>query len=185
MFINPGELAQMSVLIRPGNIGKTLDFLEATWDEYVPGSPFDYSFLDEHLGNLYRFEERTAKIVGVFSLLAIFVACLGLFGLISFSVQQRTKEIGIRKVLGASVPQVVLLLSREFMILFGIAILVAWPVVWYAMDRWLQDFAYRIELGPGAFVLGAVLALIIALLTVSFQAVKAATANPVDALRYE
>ncbi len=185
MFINPGELAQMSVRIRPGNIGKTLDFLEATWDEYVPGSPFEYSFLDEHLGNLYRFEKRTANIVGVFSLLAIFVACLGLFGLISFSVQQRTKEIGIRKTMGASVAQIVLLLSREFMILFGIAILVAWPVVWYAMDRWLQDFAYRIELGPGAFVLGAVLALIIALLTVSFQAVKAAYANPVDALRYE
>lgn len=185
MFINPGELSQMSVRIRPGNIAKTLDFLKATWGEYVPGCPFEYSFLDEHLANLYRSEERTATIVGVFSLLAIFVACLGLFGLISFSVQQRTKEIGIRKVLGASVPQVVVLLCREFMILFGIAILVAWPVVWYAMDHWLQDFAYRIELGPGLFVLGAVLAMIIALLTVSFQAVKAATANPVDALRYE
>ena len=117
--------------------------------------------------------------------MAIFIACLGLFGLISFSVQQRTKEIGIRKVLGASVPQVVVLLSREFMILFGIAILVAWPVAWYFMDKWLQDFAYRIELGPGLFVLGAVLALIIALLTVSFQAVKAATTNPIEALRYE
>ncbi len=185
MFISPGELNQISVRIGPGDIGKTLDYLRATWGEYVPGCPFDYSFLDEHLANLYRSEEKTAKIVGVFSLLAIFVACLGLFGLISFSVQQRTKEIGIRKVLGASVPHIVVLLCREFMILFGIAILVAWPVTWYFMDKWLQDFAYRIELEPGIFILGGIIALMIALLTVSYQAFKAATANPIDALRYE
>ncbi|MFC1537360.1 ABC transporter permease, partial [Gemmatimonadota bacterium] len=130
-------------------------------------------------------EQRAAKITGTFSLLAVFVSCLGLFGLISFSAEQRTKEIGIRKVLGASVSNIVLLLSKEFLILLGIAIIIAWPVAWYFMDRWLQDFAYRIELGPGLFVLGGIIALVITVLTVSYQAVKAAYANPVEALRYE
>jgi len=185
MFLNLDELAHISVRIRPGSTGKALDVLEATWDKHVPLSPFNYSFLDEHLDSLYRSEDRTAKTVGAFTLFAILVACLGLFGLISSSVQQRTKEIGIRKVLGASVPDVLALLCREFVVLFGFAALVAWPVTWYLMDRWLQDFAYRIELRPGFFVLGAVLALIVALMTVGFQAMKAATTDPVDALRYE
>ena len=125
------------------------------------------------------------EIFLTFSFLAIFVACLGLFGLASFTAEQRTKEIGIRKVLGASVSSIVQLLSREFVKLVGVANLIGWPIAYYAMDRWLQDFAYRIDLGIGMFILGGVLALAIALLTVGYQAVKAATANPVDALRHE
>jgi putative ABC transport system permease protein len=117
--------------------------------------------------------------------LTVFVACLGLFGLASFTAEQRTKEIGIRKVLGASVSGLVLLLSKEFMALVALANLIAWPIAYYAMNRWLQGFAYRIELGPGVFILGGVLALVIALLTVSAQAIRAARANPVEALRYE
>jgi len=175
------------VRIRPENMASTLEFIEEQWTSRWSSAdhPFEYTFLDEHLDNLYHSEERAAIIIGAFSLLTIFVSCLGLLGLISFSVQQRTKEIGIRKVLGASVSNIVLLLSKEFLMLLGIAIVIACPVAWYAMDRWLQNFAYRIELGPETFVLGGVIALVITVLTVSFQAVKAATANPVDALRYE
>ena len=178
-------LDEMSVKIKPDNVAATLAFMEKVWTSHEPARPFDYKFLDQHLEALYDSEQRAAKITGVFSLLAVFISCLGLLGLISFSTEQRTKEIGIRRVLGASVGQVVLLLCRESIVLVGISILLALPVAWYSMDRWLQDFAYRIELGPGIFLLGGALALAIALLTVSYQAVKAATANPVDALRYE
>ena len=187
MYMNPARLQRMHVRIRPENMASTLEFIEEQWTSRWSSAdhPFEYTFLDEHLDNLYHSEERAAIIIGAFSLLTIFVSCLGLLGLISFSVQQRTKEIGIRKVLGASVSNIVLLLSKEFLMLLGIAIVIACPVAWYAMDRWLQNFAYRIELGPETFVLGGVIALVITVLTVSFQAVKAATANPVDALRYE
>jgi putative ABC transport system permease protein len=127
----------------------------------------------------------TRKVVGAFSILAVFVACLGLLGLISFAAESRTKEIGIRKVLGASVTDILLLLSKEFLVLLSLSILIAWPVAWYVMNRWLQNFAYRIDLGWATFLLGGVIALVIAGLTVGYQALKAATANPVDALRYE
>ena len=117
--------------------------------------------------------------------MAVFIACLGLLGLISFAAESRTKEIGIRKVLGASVKDIVLLLSQEFIWLLCLAILIAWPVAWYMINRWLENFAYRIEIGWMTFLLGGVIALVIAALTVSYQAVKAATANPVESLRYE
>jgi putative ABC transport system permease protein len=133
----------------------------------------------------YRADEQWGRIVRYAAILAIFVACLGVFGLTALNLARRTKEIGIRKVLGASVPSIVLLLSKEFTCLVLAANLIAWPLAWYAMHRWLESFAYRIELGPGVFVLGGVLALLIAWLTVSFQAIRAARANPVEALRYE
>ncbi len=128
---------------------------------------------------------QAAILVGGFSALAVFIACLGLLGLISYAAQRRTKEIGIRKVLGASVPGIVAMLSKEFTYLVLAANLIAWPVAYFAMRSWLDDFAYRIDLGPGVFVLGGVLALLIAWLTVSYQAIRAARANPVEALRYE
>ncbi len=174
-----------AIRIRSDDVAGTLSFLKAQWKEIAPNKPFDYFFLDDDYGKLYRAEEQTGTLFGLFSILAIFVASLGLFGLASFTAQLRIKEIGIRKVLGASVSNLVLMLSKEFALLVGIANLIAWPIAYYAMHRWLQDFAYRIDLELWAFVLSGFLALFIALTTVSYQAWKVARTNPVDALRYE
>jgi putative ABC transport system permease protein len=173
------------VRIHPEHISESMAFLERTWQSFDPEHPFEYSFLDDHFDGLYRMEQRQSKIFGALSLLAIFIACLGLFGLVSFTTEQRTKEIGVRKVLGASVPNIVLLLSKEFFVLVVVANLVAWPLAYYAMNRWLQNFAYRIDIHWWVFLLAGGLALTIALLTLSAKAIKAALANPVDALRYE
>jgi ABC-type antimicrobial peptide transport system permease subunit len=167
------------------NISASLDFVKETWQRVVPAFPFEYSFLVEDFEYYYRSEERMGDLLKYFSILAVFIACLGLFGLASFSAEQRTKEIGIRKVLGASAQQITLLLCREFFVLVLLANIIAWPVAYFVMGNWLQDFAYRTSLGLLTFVLTMALALVIALLTVSFQAVKAAVANPVDALKYE
>jgi putative ABC transport system permease protein len=129
--------------------------------------------------------KRQGKLFLIFSCLAIFIACLGLFGLASFNAMQRTKEIGIRKVLGASVPGVVGLLSREFLILVAVSNLIAWPIAWYFMDKWLQDFAYKISISVWVFIAAGTLALLIALFTVAFQAIKTAVSNPIHALKYE
>jgi putative ABC transport system permease protein len=134
---------------------------------------------------MYRAETKVGEIFSIFAALAIFTACLGLFGLASFTAEQRIKEIGIRKVLGATVSNVAMLMSRDFVKLVLVANLLAWPLAWYAMNRWLQDFAYRIDISWWVFALAGGMALLIALLTVSIQAVKAALANPVEALRYE
>ncbi len=171
--------------VRPEETAQTLSFLETQWKRFVSEKPFEYYFLDEIIQWYYFNEQLTGKMLGVFSLLAIFVACLGLFGLAAFMVQSRTKEIGVRKVLGASTSHLVMLLSREFILLILLANLIAWPIAYYAMHRWLQDFAYRIDLEIWAFVLSGFLALFIALTTVSYQAWKVARTNPVDALRYE
>jgi putative ABC transport system permease protein len=178
----PGFVA---VRLRPKNLPATLAFLENKWREFVPHHPFEYSFLDADFEALYRAEQRTGRIFGAFSALAILIACLGLFGLASFMTEQRTKEIGVRKVLGASVAQVVILLSKDFTRLVLIALMIAAPAAYLAMNRWLQDFAYRIEISWWVFALAGSVALFIALLTVSTQAIKAALANPVEALRYE
>ena len=185
MILWPERFNFISVRIRPDDIPTTLALLENKWHEFAPGYPFEYSFLDDDFDKLYRAEDRLRKTFGCFSLLAIFIACLGLFGLTSFATEQRTKEIGIRKILGASVSGIVLLLSKEFTKLVIVSNLIAWPIAYYAMNRWLQDFAYRIHIGLGTFLLAGAIALAIALLTVSFQAIKAALANPVEALRYE
>ena len=176
---------RVSVRIRPEHVRETLQFLEAKWQQLRPDYPFEYHFLDDAYNNLYRAEIRLGEIFGVFSALAIFIACLGLLGLVAFIAEQKTKEIGIRKILGASVARIVLLLTGDFGRWILIANLIAWPVAWYGMNQWLQDFAYRIHIGLGIFAAAAVLALMIALITIAFQAVRAATANPVDALRYE
>jgi putative ABC transport system permease protein len=167
------------------NISASLDFLRETWQKVIPDFPFEYRFLVDDFEYYYRSEERMGDLLKYFSILAVFIACLGLFGLASFTAEQRTKEIGIRKVLGASAPQITLLLCREFFVLVLLANIISWPVAYFVMKGWLQDFAYRTGLGVFTFVMTMVLALIIALLTVSFQAVKAAVANPVDALKYE
>jgi putative ABC transport system permease protein len=175
----------ISVRLNTENIAGTIKHIESKWNEFAPQMPFEYSFLDQDYDNLYMNERQTRKLFSVFSFLAIFIACLGLFGLASFIADQKTKEIGIRKVLGASVARIVKNLNKSFLKWVLIANLIAWPIAWFAMNRWLENFAYRIGLSWRMFVLAAVLAVFIALLTVSFQTVKAALKNPIDSLRYE
>jgi putative ABC transport system permease protein len=167
------------------DITGTITHLKKTWEEFIPGLPFDFFFLDEHLDRLYSAEQKLSRLFGYFAFLAIFIACLGLFGLAAYAAERRTKEIGIRKVLGATVANVTGLLSKDFVKLVLLANLIAWPVAWYAMNKWLENFAYRIEISWWVFALAGGLALVIALLTVSAQAIRAALANPVESLRYE
>jgi putative ABC transport system permease protein len=175
----------VSVRLRSENIAAAVQFVESTWRTFVPQQPFEFSFLDQDFDALYRAEARTGKIFGIFAALAIFIACLGQFGLAAFTIQKRTKEIGIRKVLGASVASIIGLLSKEFVKLVVIAMLIAAPMAYFIMNRWLQDFAYHINIGAETFILAGGAALAIALLTVSLQSIKAALANPVESLRYE
>jgi putative ABC transport system permease protein len=173
------------VRLRSADYAATLAFMREQWQKIAPHRPFEYSFLDEEFDKLYKSEERIGKLFGYFTGLAIFIAGLGLFGLAAFAAERRTKEIGIRKVLGASVAGIAALLSKEFVRFVAVANLIAWPAAYYAMSRWLQNFAYRVNIGWWVFALAGGLALLIALLTVSTQAIKAALANPVEALRYE
>jgi putative ABC transport system permease protein len=180
---HPDPIHYIAVRIRPGNIGRTLSFIEKAWREIYPHDPFAYSFLDEDLNHLYRAEELRSRVFLAFSILTILIACLGLFGLASFTAEQKTKEIGIRKVLGASTSSIVQLLTKEFMNLVLLASLVSWPIAYFVMRSWLRSFAYRTGIGPETFFLATILAVVIALLTVIFQAIKAALSNPVDAIR--
>jgi putative ABC transport system permease protein len=181
----PSDFAYVSIRLNPEKISETLRFLEAKWKEFDPTGTFDYAFLDEEFNLQYRSEERLNRIFTQFTMIAIFIACLGLFGLASFTAEQRTKEIGIRKVLGASESGIVILLSREFTKWVGAAMILAWPIAYFVMSRWLQDFAYRTQISVWSFLFSAVASLLISLLTVGFQAIKAARANPVKSLRYE
>lgn len=167
------------------DIPTVLSNIKSVWQEYNHGLPFEYHFLDKTVEQKYGFEQRLSRIFTGFSLLAIFISCLGLFALITFVAVQRTKEIGVRKVLGASSSKIVMLLSKDFIRWALIANIIAWPIAWYVMNKWLQDFAYRIEMTVIPFIIAGSLALIIALLTVSFQTIKTATANPVESLKYE
>ncbi len=178
-------LDNMTIRLEAQNIPQTLPALERKWREIVPHRPFDYFFLDEAFAALYRQEQRLAQIFKYFSALALLVGGLGLFGLASFMAEQKTKEIGIRKVLGASVAGIVALLSKDLVKLVLLANLIAWPLAYFAMDEWLQNFAYRIEMKLWTFAAAAALAVTIAWLTVSYQTLKAALANPVEALKYE
>ncbi len=173
------------VRIRPERMAETLAFMAEKWQSISGDAPFDYVFLDENFDRLYREEERWGTIVQYASFFALFVACLGVLGLTSLAITRRTKEIGIRKVLGASNHHIVALLSREFVVLILIANLIAWPIAHYGVEHWLRDFAYRIDAGMGLFLLGGLLVFLTALLTIGIQALKAAQRNPVHALRYE
>ncbi len=179
------DLNTISVRIMPDNLRKTVGLLEDKWKQIAPGHPLDYYFLDQSFDDMYRAEERLGHMALSFSLLAIFLGCMGLFGLSACTAEQRTKEIGIRKVLGASVPSILKLLSKKTVLLMMIATAMAAPAAYYALSRWLQDFAYRISIGWETIVLAAVLALLIALATEGYHAVKAALTNPVETLRYE
>ena len=173
------------VRISADNISQNIASIEKMWDRAIPEYPFEFHFLDDTIDQKYRSEQRLEMILRIFTFLAISISCFGLFGLISFTAEQRTKEIGIRKVLGASVGSVVRLLSKEFVVLVVLANIIAWPVAYYVMTKWLKNFAYRTEIGFVTFLFSGFLALIIAILTVCFQSIKAALANPVDSLRYE
>ncbi len=175
----------MMVHARPGDMGSLLKTIEANWHKLNPNEPFEYSFLDEDFQKNYDAESRLASIVGYFTLIAILICCLGLFGLATFSAEQRIKEIGVRKVLGASVTGIVALLSKDFLKLVIIAIVIASPLAWYVMHTWLQDFAYRVNISWWVFVLAGIMAAAIAFITISFQAIKAANTNPVKSLRTE
>jgi putative ABC transport system permease protein len=183
--LSPSTWNLTSIRIEPGNIAETLARIEDTWRTFTGGQPFEYSFLDEDFDNLYRSEQRMGQIFSIFAALAIFIACLGLVGLISFTAEQRTKEIGIRKVLGASVSKIIYLLSREVVVLVFVAVLVAAPIAFFSMHKWLENFAFRIGISPLMFILTALGTLAIAFLSVSFRAIKAAQANPIDSIRYE
>ena len=167
------------------DIRQLVSNIESKWKSMAPGMPFSYQFMDESFDNMYRVEQRTGKLGLTLAVIAILIACLGLFGLATYTAEQRIKEIGVRKVLGATISNIISMLSRDFMILVLIASALAIPLAWWAMNRWLEDFAYRINIGWWIFIAAAVIALLIALITVSSQAIKAALANPVKSLRTE
>ena len=173
------------VRIKKGNPSNAIASMQKAWKSLVPDAPFKYSFLDEDLDNFYTSEKRWSGIVGWAGGISILLACLGLFGLVSLAVVNRTKEVGIRKVLGASVSQVWLLLSKDFLKLILLSLLLAFPVSWWFMNEWLQSFAYRISITPPVFAIAGISVVVITLITISFQSIKAAIANPVQSLRTE
>jgi len=192
MSINPTVIGlnlrahrYISVKVEPRNLAGTLGYIESVWKEIYPRRDFTHYFLDDDFRNKYQSEERVQEVYLYFGLLAIFVACLGLYGLASFTIEQRTKEIGIRKVMGASLGSIVVTLSKEFLKWVLVANIIAWPVAYYLMNSWLNEFAYRIAIGWWVFGVSALIALTIALFTVGHQALKSAVSNPSDSLRYE
>ena len=182
---NTPQYNYMVAHAKPQNLPATLKSIESIWKKLNPNEPFEYSFMDQDFYKNYQSDERLESIVQYFTIIAILISCLGLFGLAAFSAEQRIKEIGVRKVLGASVGSIVSLLSKDFLKLVGIAIFIASPIAWFAMNKWLRDFAYRTNIGWQVFLLTAAIAICIALLTVSFQAIRAAVSNPVKSLRSE
>jgi hypothetical protein len=171
--------------VAPGDIPRTMEFLRGVWAEMRPNRPFSYVFIDESFDRLYKSEDNLERIFRTFAWLSVGIGCLGLFGLASYSAERRTKEIGIRKVLGASAAGLAVLLSKEFTRWVLLANLVAWPAAYFAMSRWLRQFAYRADIDIRTFLLAGTLTLAVAFLTVSYQAVKAALSDPVRSLRYE
>jgi ABC-type lipoprotein release transport system permease subunit len=180
-----GRFNVVLIRVSPADIPGTVNFVRETWNQVYSGFPFEFRFLDEQIEEMYRTEERAGRLLRTFAVLAIFIACLGLFGLASFMAERRTREIGIRKVLGASVPQLAILLCREFFFLVLLANVLVWPVAYWVLENWLKNYAYRLPVSPLIFVFALGAAMTITILTVSFQAVRAAVANPADALKYE
>jgi putative ABC transport system permease protein len=185
LTLRPYEFSHISAKIRLEEVSQVLAFLEAKWREFAPEYPFACIFVDEEFDMYYNFERRQGQLFTYCSILAIFISCMGIFGLASFTAEKRIKEIGIRKVLGASVSGIVLLLSREFVKWVLVANIIGWPVAYFVMNRWLQGFAYRVNIGAWMFVFSAFLVLIIAMLTVSYQSIKTALSDPINSLRYE
>ena len=181
----PDVRGYLSVRTNSSQASQTIANVKTNWNKFFPGNTFEYFFLDEHFNKQYKADQRFGQVFGLFTTLAILVACLGLFGLASFTTLQRTKEIGIRKVLGSSVPGILKLLYQEFAVLLVVAFLIATPLAWLTISNWLQGYAFRINIQWSYFIIPFLTIVIIALLTVSFQTVKAALANPVKSLRTE
>lgn len=185
LVVRPKNVNYLVIRLQAGDVEKKINFVRSTWERIIPNYPFDYRFVDEDLDNMYRGWDRLCTLLKYFAFLAILIACLGLFGLASFTAEQRTKEIGVRKVLGASVGNLLLLMSKEFTKWVLIANILAWPIAYFVMKNWLQSFAYRTKLAWWIFVSTGTVTLVIALITVSYQSIRAALTNPVDALKYE
>ena len=185
IHILPDWYRFVAIRVKPNDISNTLASLEETWKRIATDSPFDYTFLNEDFAKLYKEEQNLRSVLSLFTGLSIFIACLGLFGLAAFTIKQRFREIAVRKVLGASVTGIIGLLSKDFLLLVTISAVIAFPLAWWGMHKWLQDFAYRVNIGWWTFLLAAIAALLIALVTISFQAIKAAITNPVKSLRTE
>jgi putative ABC transport system permease protein len=187
LVYNPtqGDLNNVTVAVNSENYKELLGKIETIWHKNLPDTPFEYAFLDDEVKKQYETEITLSRILNSFTLIAIFISCLGLFGLAAFSAEQRTKEIGVRKVLGATVFNLTTLLSKDFLKLVAIAIVIATPVAWWALSYWLREFTYRIDISWWMLALAGFIAAFIALFTVSFQAIKAAIANPVKSLRTE
>jgi putative ABC transport system permease protein len=175
----------MMIKVKPNNIQGTLAEMESNWANLVPNSPFKASFMDQNLEEFYKIERTSGRLFTAFTSLAIVIACIGLFGLAAYTTGQKTKEIGVRKVMGASVPSIIFLLSREFTKLILISLIVAVPITWYGMNNWLDDFAYRIDISPMTFIISGFGAILIGWITVSYQSFRAAIVNPVKSLRAE
>ena len=173
------------ILLSGQNPVQTVSYIRQTWQKLYPDEVFEYQFLDEQIASFYETETLTARLINAFTGIAILICCLGLYGLVSYVVVQRTKEIGVRKVLGASVLSIVTLLSKDFLKLVLIAIFIATPIAWWAMNKWLSDFAYKIDIAWWVFALAGLLAVGIALITISFQSIRTARMNPVKSLRSE
>ncbi len=174
-----------SIKVSPSDISNTIGLIEEKWKQFSPEFPFQYAFLDERIDRIYKAEQKLGQSFNIFTFIALSIACLGLIGLASFISEQKRKEFSIRKILGADFQSIIVLLAREYMKCIAVAAVIAWPIGYFVMSRWLQNFAYRINLGLWTFVLSAALAMVLALLTVSYQSLKAAFANPADSLRYE
>ncbi|MDO1451047.1 ABC transporter permease [Rhodocytophaga aerolata] len=185
LFHNPNWFGVVNVKTTGEMAPQAIAAAERLWKRYHPDHPFEYNFMNEAFDKLYKSEQRTGKLFNIFAGIAIIISCLGLFGLATFTAEQRTKEIGVRKVLGASVTNITALLSKDFLKLVLVGNLIAWPIAWYIMHKWLENFAYQINISLWVFLVAGVLALLIALLTVSYQSIKAALANPVKSLRSE
>lgn len=182
---NQGGVASIAVKLEPGMIGEALPILEEKWAEVSPLRPFSFWFLDDAVASQYEDYQRWLQIMGVATFIAILIACLGLFGLAGLTAVNKTKEIGIRKVLGAGIDQIVLLLNKDIVLLVLISMIIAAPASWYIMEQWLSDFSYRININAGVYMISTIVALALAILTVSYHSVKAALANPVDSLKSE
>ena len=185
LFLVPDWYEHIAAKIKADDIPATLGYIRKLNEKFAPSFFFEYQFLDEEFDNMYRSEQRVGKIFNYFSILAIVISCLGLFGLSTFMIERRNREVAIRKVIGATVPNLILLNFKEFIGWILIANLFAWPVAWFIMKKWLHVFAYHVNIGILVFIFPAILVLSIALMTVSYQSIKAALANPVESLRYE
>jgi putative ABC transport system permease protein len=184
-LIEPEDNEFLSLKLKSREARELIDEIENIWAEFSPNKPFEYFFIDEDFDRYYKEDIKTSKLFTAFSLLAVFIACLGLLGLISYTAERRTKEIGIRKTLGASLPSILILLSRDFTLWIIIANVIAIPVAYYFMSAWLEEFAYRISINPLTFIIAGIVTILIALITAAYQTLKAALSNPVDSLRDE